>query len=291
MTSRSPANPLAASGQVPARASSKRKAAPIGPPPHDVGLLEEVGTGFLEVAGTLGGMAVLGGSILRRVFTLRIDGEELMRNLYKMGVKSAPIVIVTALFTGALVVIQAAPLVVRLGAHGLLGWAAGFGILREIAPLLTALMINGRVGANNTAELGTMVVTEQIDALRVLAIDPIAFLIAPRFIAMVMTLFLSSIFSDTLALIGAAYGGYGLLGVEPRTFYNGMTLGLLGVNDVLSGIIKSVIFGVVMGLSSCHYGLSVKGGAPGVGKAVNATVVTSAAGIFVVDYFVSFTLN
>ncbi len=291
MASRSPANPLAASGQVPARASSKRKAAPIGPPPHDVGLLEEVGTGFLEVAGTLGGMAVLGGSILRRVFTLRIDGEELMRNLYKMGVKSAPIVIVTALFTGALVVIQAAPLVVRLGAHGLLGWAAGFGILREIAPLLTALMINGRVGANNTAELGTMVVTEQIDALRVLAIDPIAFLIAPRFIAMVMTLFLSSIFSDTLALIGAAYGGYGLLGVEPRTFYNGMTLGLLGVNDVLSGIIKSVIFGVVMGLSSCHYGLSVKGGAPGVGKAVNATVVTSAAGIFVVDYFVSFTLN
>lgn len=289
--SRSSAN-LAARPDKPApRPRSKRTLAPIGPPPADVGIAEEVGTGFLELAGTLGGMFVLGGRIIARVFTLRIDGEELMRNLYKMGVKSAPIVIVTALFTGALVVIQAAPLVVRLGAHGLLGWAAGFGILREIAPLLTALMINGRVGANNTAELGTMVVTEQIDALRVLAIDPIAFLIAPRFVAMVITLFLSAIFSDTLALLGAAYGGYGLLGVEPRTFYNGMTLGLLGVNDVFSGLIKSIIFGVVMGLSSCHYGLSVKGGAPGVGKAVNATVVTSAAGIFVVDYFVSFTLN
>lgn len=289
--SRSPANPAAPSGQAALRPRPKRKLAPIGPPPADVSIAEEVGTGFLEVAGTLGGMALLGGGILRRVLTLRIDGEELMRNLYKMGVKSAPIVIVTALFTGALVVIQSAPVVVRLGAHGLLGWAAGFGILREIAPLLTALMINGRVGANNTAELGTMVVTEQIDALRVLAIDPIAFLIAPRFVAMVITLFLSAIFSDTLALLGAAYGGYGLLGVEPRTFYNGMTSGLLGVNDILSGVIKSVIFGIVMGLSSCHYGLSVKGGAPGVGKAVNATVVTSAAGIFVVDYFVSFTLN
>lgn len=289
--SRSSAN-LAAGPDKPAiRSRSKRKLAPIGPPPADVGIAEEVGTGFLELAGTLGGMFVLGGRIVSRVVTLRIDGEELLRNLYKMGVKSAPIVIVTALFTGALVVIQAAPLVVRLGAHGLLGWAAGFGILREIAPLLTALMINGRVGANNTAELGTMVVTEQIDALRVLAIDPIAFLIAPRFVAMVITLFLSAIFSDTLALLGAAYGGYGLLGVEPRTFYNGMTLGLLGVNDVFSGLIKSIIFGIVMGLSSCHYGLSVKGGAPGVGKAVNATVVTSAAGIFVVDYFVSFTLN
>lgn len=289
--SRSPANLAPAPAKPPLRNRPKRKAAPVGPIPPDIGIFEDIGTGFLDLASTLGGMALLAGGILRRIFTLRIDGEELMRNLYKMGVKSAPIVIATALFTGALVVIQAAPLVVRLGAHGLLGWASGFGILREIAPLLTALMINGRVGANNTAELGTMVVTEQIDALRVLAIDPIAFLVAPRFFAMVITLLLSTIFSDTLALLGAAYGGYGLLGVEPRTFYNGVTIGLLGVNDVLSGVIKSIIFGVVMGLSSCHYGLSVKGGAPGVGKAVNATVVTSAAGIFVVDYFVSFTLN
>jgi phospholipid/cholesterol/gamma-HCH transport system permease protein len=282
---------MAAKGQPPPSIRRKRKVAPIGPPPPDIGLVEEVGTGFLSLAGTVGGMAMLGFQILRRVFTLRIDGEEVMRNLYKMGVKSVPIVIVTALFTGSLVVIQAAPLVVRLGAHGLLGWAAGFGILREIAPLLTALMINGRVGANNTAELGTMVVTEQIDALRVLAIDPIAFLVAPRFISMVITLFLSTILADALALLGAAYGGYGLLGVEPKTFYNGVTVGLLGVNDVMSGVIKSVVFGIVIGLSSCTYGLGVKGGAPGVGRAVNATVVTSAAGIFVVDYFVSFTLN
>jgi len=200
-------------------------------------------------------------------------------------------VIVTALFTGAIMVIQAAPLVGRYGAHGLLGWGAGFGTLREIAPLLTALMINGRVGANNTAELGTMVVTEQIDALRVLAIDPIAFLIAPRFIAMIVTLFVSTIFADALALLGAAYAGQGLLGVAPEVFYNGVTSGLLGIGDVMNGLVKSVVFGMVMSLASCQYGLGVKGGAPGVGRAVNATVVASAAGIFILDYLVSFTLD
>jgi phospholipid/cholesterol/gamma-HCH transport system permease protein len=179
----------------------------------------------------------------------------------------------------------------RYGAQQLLGWGAGFGTLREIGPLLTALMISGRVGANNTAELGTMTVTEQIDALRALAIDPIAFLVVPRFIAMVATLFLSTLYADALALFGAAYAGQALLGVEPGTFYNGLVSGLLGVGDVMNGLVKSIIFGIVIGLSSCHYGLAVTGGAPGVGRGVNATVVASAAGIFIFDYLVSFLLG
>jgi phospholipid/cholesterol/gamma-HCH transport system permease protein len=152
-------------------------------------------------------------------------------------------------------------------------------------------MLSGRVGANNTAELGTMVVTEQIDALRALAIDPISFLITPRFIAFILTLFLSTLYADALALLGAAYAGKGLLDVEPSVFYNGLTSGLLGFNDVGVGLIKSVVFGIVMALASCHFGLAVKGGAPGVGRAVNATVVASAAGIFVLDYFVSFGIS
>jgi phospholipid/cholesterol/gamma-HCH transport system permease protein len=256
----------------------------------EAGLAHNVGAGFLDLAATAGGMGVLGGKVLWRLLILRFDFAELVRNLYRMGVKSVPIVIVTALFTGAIMVLQAAPLVERFGAHGLLGWGAGFGTLREVAPLLTALMINGRVGANNTAELGTMVVTEQIDALRVLAIDPVSFLVAPRSLAIVITLFLSTVFADVLALLGAAYAGWGLLGVSPMVFYNGLTSGLLGVGDVVNGLVKSVVFGIVMALASCQYGLSVKGGAPGVGRAVNATVVASAAGIFVLDYFVSFGL-
>ena len=154
-------------------------------------------------------------------------------------------------------------------------------------------MISGRVGANNTAELGTMVVTEQIDALRVLAIDPIAFLIVPRFIAIVATLFLSTLYADALALFGAAYAGQG----APRR----------RADDVLqrpheraarhrrrhrTGLVKSVVFGIVIAPRELPLRpRRTNGGAPGVGRAVNATVVASAAGIFVLDYFVSFLLG
>jgi phospholipid/cholesterol/gamma-HCH transport system permease protein len=206
-------------------------------------------------------------------------------------VKSLPIVVVTALFTGGIMVIQAAPTVERFGVHSLLGWGAGFGILREVGPLLTALMISGRVGANNTAELGTMVVTEQVDALRALAIDPLSFLVVPRFIGIVTTLFLSTVFADALALFGAAYAGLPLLGVDPGVFYDGLTGGLLGVGDVVHGLLKSVVFGIVMALASSEFGMETTGGAAGVGRAVNATVVTSAAGIFVLDYLVSFAIR
>ncbi|HEX3775639.1 MAG TPA: ABC transporter permease [Polyangiaceae bacterium] len=243
-----------------------------------------------NMASLVGGLGVLLAEIVRRALRRDFDRDELFRNLHRMGIKSLPIVTVTALFTGGIMVIQAAPIVQRYGAYGLLGWGAGFGTLREIAPLLTALMINGRVGANNTAELGTMAVTEQIDALRALAIDPIGFLVAPRFLAIVVTLFLSTIFSDALALLGAAYAGAGFLGVEPGVFYRGLTTGLLGFGDVAHGLVKSVVFGVVIGLSSCHFGLGTSGGAPGVGRSVNATVVASAAGIFVLDYLLSFAI-
>jgi phospholipid/cholesterol/gamma-HCH transport system permease protein len=217
-----------------------------------------------------------------------LDYPELRRNLYKMAVKSVPIVVITALFTGAITVIQAAPIVKRYGAEGLLGWATGFATLREVAPLLTALMISGRVGANNTAELGTMVVTEQIDALRALAIDPIAFLILPRFIAIIVTLFMMTLYADALALFGSAWAGLGLLQIEPQSFYNGLTGGLLNFGDVAGGLVKSIFFGLVIALSSCHFGMATTGGAPGVGRSVNATVVASAAGVFILDYLVSF---
>jgi phospholipid/cholesterol/gamma-HCH transport system permease protein len=220
-----------------------------------------------------------------------VDRAELVRSLYRMGLRSVPIVAVTALFVGGIMVIQAAPLVERYSAHGLLGWGAGFGTLREVAPLLTALMISGRVGANNTAELGTMTVTEQVDALRAMAIDPIGYLVTPRFYGIVITLFLSTILADVLALLGASLAGRVLLGVEPQVFFNGLTSGLLGIGDVIHGLVKSVVFGVAIALSSCHYGLATEGGAPGVGRAVNSAVVVSAAGIFVLDYLLSFAIS
>lgn len=272
---------------------------PMGATPAKVGAepnavekgVSALGAGFIGIAETAGSMGILAGKIIVRFFPPRIDRQELLRNLYKMAVKSVPIVVVTALFTGAIMVIQAAPIVKRYGAEGLLGWGAGFGTLREVAPLLTALMISGRVGANNTAELGTMVVTEQIDALRALAIDPIGFLILPRFISIVITLFVMTLYADALALLGAAYTGQGFLGVTPTSFYHGLTSGLLHFSDVATGLVKSIVFGIVIALASCHFGLSTRGGAPGVGRSVNATVVASAAGVFALDYLLSFVLG
>jgi phospholipid/cholesterol/gamma-HCH transport system permease protein len=273
--------------------TSTTEPAPSGATARAVAAAAGVGSAFLGTAQVVGGMGVLFGRIVARLFTFppRLDGRELLRNLHKMSVKSLPIVVVTAIFTGAIMIIQAAPIVRRYGAEGLLGWGAGFSTLREVAPLLTALMISGRVGANNTAELGTMVVTEQIDALRTLAIDPIAFLIVPRFIAIVVTLFTMTLYADGVALFSAAWAGLGLMQIEPKSFYHGLTSGLLNFGDVANGLVKSVVFGLVIALSSCHFGLSTSGGAPGVGRSVNATVVASAAGVFVLDYLVSFILG
>lgn len=247
--------------------------------------------GISEVVSVVGAEGLLFSRIARRTLAGQVDRAELTRSLYRMGLRSVPIVAVTALFVGGIMVIQAAPIVERYGAHGLLGWGAGFGTLREVAPLLTALMISGRVGANNTAELGTMTVTEQVDALRAMAIDPIGYLVTPRFYGIVITLFLSTILADVLALLGASMAGRVLLGVDAQVFYNGLTSGLLGIGDVFHGLIKSVVFGVAIALASCHFGLATEGGAPGVGRAVNSAVVVSAAGIFVIDYLLSFAIS
>jgi phospholipid/cholesterol/gamma-HCH transport system permease protein len=243
-----------------------------------------------DAVAVVGAEGLLLGRIVGRTLQGGVDRAELVRSLYRMGLRSVPIVAVTALFVGGIMVIQAAPTVERLGAQGLLGWATGFGTLREISPLLTALMISGRVGANNTAELGTMTVTEQVDALRAMAIDPIGYLVAPRFYGIVLTLFLSTILANALALLGAAHAGSLLLGVDTSVYYNGLTGGLLGISDIVHGLVKSVVFGAVIALSSCHFGLATEGGAPGVGRAVNSAVVVSAAGIFVIDYLLSFAI-
>ncbi len=254
------------------------------------GLAARVGRATLDTAAQIGGVAVLAGRLARRLLPPRIDGPELLRNLYKMGVRSLPIVGVTALFVGAIMVIQAGVLIRRFGAEGLLGWGAGFATLREVGPILIALMFSGRVGANNTAELGTMTVTEQIDALSTLAIDPLSYLILPRVIAMVTMLFVLTVFGDVLALLGAAYTGQALLGVSVATFWNGL-LEAIRVWDLATGLIKATLFGFIIALSSCHFGLTVSGGAPGVGRAVNASVVASATGVFVTDYFSTYVMQ
>ncbi len=251
---------------------------------------ERLGASLLGIAAQVGAIGVLAGRLSSRLFPPRIDRYELVRNLHKMGVRSVGIVSLTALFTGAIMVVQAAPLVIRFNATDVIGWGAGFATLREVGPLLIALMFSGRVGANNTAELGTMAVTEQLDALRALAIDPLSYLILPRVIAMISMLFVLTIIGDVVAVGGAILSADALLDVDARQFMNSF-LELITPWDFLQGLCKAVAFGTMIAITSCHFGITASGGAPGVGRAVNAAVVAAAIGIFVMDYFSTFFLK
>lgn len=249
-----------------------------------------VGVAVLAIAAQVGGVFLLTGQILVRLHPRALDRHELFRNLHRMGVRSVPIVSATAAFTGGIMVIQAAPFVEQFQAKAFIGWAATFTTFRELGPLLIGLIFNGRVGANNTAELGTMTVTSQVDALRALAIDPVSYLVVPRVLAMVVTMTALCIIGNAIALGGAILTADLLLGVSPNLFW-ASAMERLEPWDFWVGIIKASLFGLIIALMSCHYGLATKGGAPGVGRAVNASVVGAAAGIFIADYFSTFLLD
>jgi phospholipid/cholesterol/gamma-HCH transport system permease protein len=250
----------------------------------------KLGASLLGIAEQAGGIAIMAGQIVRRLIPPAIDRVEFFRNMYRMGVQSVVIVAATAFFTGGIMVIQAAPIVKSFNANHFVGWSAMFTTFREIGPLLIALMFNGRVGANNTAELGTMVVTEQIDALRALAIDPITYLVVPRVLSMIITMTALVILGDALAIIGAILMADLMLDLHPLGFLN-HGLAMLELWDFQVGVIKATLYGTMISLSSCYFGLATSGGAPGVGRAVNSSVVASASGVFVADYLSTFVLG
>jgi phospholipid/cholesterol/gamma-HCH transport system permease protein len=237
---------------------------------------------------SIGGQGVVLLSAVAATARGELDLGELKKSLVRLGLHSIPVVFFTALFVGGIMVVQAAPLLTRFGAESLLGWGAGFGILREIGPVLTGLMISGRVGSNNTAELGTLQVTDQIDGLRALAIDPAGYLLAPRILAITITNFFGTMLAMAIALLGATLTGMVIMNVHPMSFWNGLTGGLLGIGDVLHGLTKAFVFGLAIATSSTSFGMHASGGPPGVGQAVNRSVVVTAVLIFILDALVSF---
>ena len=250
-------------------------------------MIEALGRGAVALARETGGMVILGGRVLRAMIPPRPDPRQLWQCLYKMGNRSVPIVVLTALFAGGLMTLQAGAFVKKLGATSLAGWGAGYAVLRELGPILIGLMFSGRVGANTTAELATMTVTEQIDGLRALSIDPLRFLVLPRVIAMVVMLLALTILGDLIALMGAAATARVVLDIDWATMF-GSFADNLAPEDFFHGVGKSAVFGFAIALASCHFGLSVKGGSPGVGRAVNAQVVASAVAIVLLDFFLTY---
>lgn len=249
-----------------------------------------LGTGAMGIAQQVGGIVILTGQVLRALLPPRIDRHELVKNLHKMGNRSVPIIVLTAFFAGALMVLQAGPFVKKFGATSIAGYGAGYAVLREIGPILIALMFSGRVGANNTAELATMTVTEQLDGLRALAIDPVVFLVVPRVIAMIVMLVALTAIGDFVALLGASVVARTMLEIDWSTMYYSFADNLKPF-DFLLGIYKSIAFGTAIAMSSCYFGVAVRGGAVGVGKAVNAAVVAAAVSIMLLDFFMTYLLG
>ena len=249
-------------------------------------VFDSAGRTTLSLVSQVGAMTLTFSRTIASLFPPRFDRHEMWRQLYRIGVTSLPIICVTAFVVGIIMVVQTATFVRKTGATSLAGTAAGVAVLSELGPVLIGLMFSGRVGANTTAEFGNMVISEQVDALRALAIDPHKFLVVPRFIAIVTSLVLLTVIGDLFGLLGGGVTCHFLLNIDMRTY----TIGLLEtglVDDLLVGLSKAFSFGVVIAVVSSTYGFSVRGGAKGIGRAVNACVVATALGIFLSDYFIT----
>lgn len=191
-----------------------------------------------------------------------------------VGVKSIAIVFFVGLFTGIVIAMQSAYQLAQLGATIYVAAMVSVSIARELGPVLTALVVAGRVGAAITAELSTMKVTEQIEALETLALNPIRFLVVPRFLALLVMLPCLTIFADIMGIFGGYLVGVYNLGLNPHRYID-VSFNFMVWKDVWTGIIKSVVFAITISMIGCYMGLNAKGGAEGVGKATTLSVVTS----------------
>ncbi|MEG6585095.1 MlaE family ABC transporter permease [Dendrosporobacter sp. 1207_IL3150] len=212
--------------------------------------------------------------------------------LYQMshlGVDSLPIVMLTILFTGMVMTVQISHEFIKYGAQSSVGGVIAIAMGRELAPVLTGVVAAGRVGAAITAEIGSMKVTEQIDALRVMAINPVAYLVVPRVLACMLMLPVLVIFADVIGTIGGYLVATLHSGIGSFTFIQSIKVFAV-INDVIGGLIKSVAFGGIIAMVGCYKGLNAPDGAEGVGKATTGSVVSSIILIFISNYFLSLLL-
>jgi len=210
----------------------------------------------------------------------------LFKQMEFIGVKSLGIVIITGGFTGMVLALQTYYGFRRFSSEGLVGVTVALSMTRELGPVLTALMVTGRAGSAMAAELGSMRVTEQIDALTVMALSPVQYLVVPRVLASLFMVPLLTIIADFVGIIGGYFVGVRLLGINEGVFINKMVR-YVDLDDIYNGLAKAAVFGVILSLVSCNKGFYTKGGAVGVGKATTEAVVISSVTILVSDYILT----
>jgi len=252
-------------------------------------MLDSFGRGTIGFLEYVGGIAEIGGESLGFIARLRIRFAETLSQCYLLGVQSLLIVLLTSLFTGMVFSLESAVQAVQFGVGNLVGGAVSFTSVRELGPMLSAVVVAGRVGAAIAAELGSMVVTEQIEALRAMGLPPVRFLVVPRLLSLLIMLPLLAIFADVVSIIGGMWiaNSYAHIGYADFITSARQTIDF---DDVVKGLFKSVVFGAIIALVGAYQGLSTKGGAAGVGRSTTSAVVVSIILIFISNFVMSYIL-
>jgi phospholipid/cholesterol/gamma-HCH transport system permease protein len=203
-----------------------------------------------------------------------------------IGVGSLPIVLLTGFFTGAVLALQSASTLAQFGAAAITGELVSFSMIKELGPVLTSLMVSGRNASGMASELGSMRVTEQLDAMRALGTDPVRKLVGPRILATVFVLFFLTIISDAVGTLGGAWVSITLLGQDSSQYFH-TAYQSLRYADILQGLVKPVFFGFIIATIGCFYGMNTKGGTQGVGRSTTQAVVVSSVLIIASDFIIS----
>jgi phospholipid/cholesterol/gamma-HCH transport system permease protein len=258
----------------------RARSVPYAPSP-----LAVVGRAVLHGLAETGKAAVMLVAALRWVLRGRWEFRETMAQLNRIGTESIPIVLITGLFAGMVLAYQTTRQLIGYGFSGLAGGLVGLSMAREAAPVFTAITAAGRVGAGIAAEIGTMAVTEQVDALRVLATDPVRYLVVPRLLAAAISLPGLTMFANVIGSLGG-YLVATSLGIGGPSYVSSLQR-MVWPYDVVAGLIKAFLFGLIIAGVGCFRGLYTSGGADGVGRATTGAVVTAIVLILVFNYFLN----
>lgn len=251
--------------------------------------LQKIGDSVLGMLEGVGAFAMFTGATLRYIFARPFDGRNFLHQMSEIGVKSIPVGVVSSFFVGMVMALQLGGPMEKIiqGISSFMGGGISMAMMRELAPVLTAVLLAGRVGSSIAAEIGTMKVTEQIDALATLATNPIHYLSVPRFLAAIVSIPLITVMAILVGIFGGAIISYVSLDI-PINMYFDSARQMLEVKDLISGVGKTVFFGAEIALISCFTGFRAKGGAEGVGQATIQAVVFSFMLIIVSDYFITY---
>lgn len=248
---------------------------------------ERVGREFMDLTQALGSAALMLKSVVFWFFRSRLEVHETVKQCVKIGVDSVTVTALTSFFTGMVLSLQTGHSSQNLFNEPLyIGTMVAFTMLKELGPVLTSVVVAGRAGAVVTAEIGTMAVTEQIDALYTLGTNPTRYLLVPRYIAFMVMLPLLTVLADFLGVAGGALVGVVRLDIPTSVFMNDIYT-YLDIADFMHGFLKTFAFAFMIATVSCYKGMHTKGGAEGVGKSTTEAVVTSMVLVMVLDYFIS----